>query len=454
MNDPSTRHSSSATAITTNTTTTTVVKLLIFVIVVVTLSVTLLLLLSPQSLLLSSSSPPWSTGGNLFTTATTTIGNGKGMSLFRVEYPSIINPIPDICAVDDPADIAAGTCGATGTDDADKAILVTGTSRGIGHDICTYLATKYPSVHIYCGVRKKWLSSSPQSPTTTTTTRITTTNNNNIHQIVLDITNDQDILQALETIQHHNQHRLVAVINNAGIIDVGTVEFTPIKTWKAIMDVNVLGTVRMIQSSLPTIRQNNGRIIIVGSTAGLIAGIPRYGAYQSSKYALEAVADSLRKECLEHNVSVSLIEPGVVETDMTKVQIQTPQDISTQERHAYPILYNTQKPTKNYNDDNDAAAAAASADDEIATASPSSSAYMDFMNRFVTIPGSVDDTLRAIDHALVDKYPKARYRTAWLGIGPSWLVVPLYRALPDRLFDWLIVHCPRLLLKILCMIFD
>ena len=152
--------------------------------------------------------------------------------------------------------------------------------------------------------------------------------------------------------------------------------------------------------------------------------------------------DSLRKECLEHNVSVSLVEPGVVETDMSKVQIQTLQDLSIEERHAYPKLYSSTTGTRN--DDLDA--------DETPTSS--SSAYMDFMNKFVSIPGSVDDTLKAIDHALFDKYPKTRYRTAWLGIRPSWLVVPLYRILPDRLFDWLIVHCPRLLLQILCMIFD
>jgi len=337
--------------------------------------------------------------------------------LLRVEYPPLILPTGNDADADTDVDAAA--------------ILVTGTSRGIGRDICTFLATKYPSVHIYCGVRK--LSPSPTNDNDNDSNDDDSNNNNNIHQIILDITDDQDISEALETIQNQRR-RLVAVINNAGIIDVGTVEFTPLETWKTIIDVNVIGTVRMIQSSLPTIRQSHGRIIIVGSTAGLIAGIPRYGAYQSSKYALEPIADSLRKECLEHNVSVSLIEPGVVETDMTKVQIQTPQDLSTEERHAYPKLYETR--------DSDAAE------------TTSSAGYMDFMNKFVTIPGSVDDTLVSIDHALFDKYPQTRYRTAWLGIGPSWLVVPLYKALPDRLFDWLIVHCPRLLLQILCMIFD
>ena len=189
--------------------------------------------------------------------------NFNVLLLLRVEYPPII--LPD----------SEGT--------AQPAILVTGTSRGIGRDICTYLATKYPSVYIYCGVRKL---SSPSPPTTNEgNDKNNDDNKQNIHQIILDITKNQDISQALETIQNQNHHRLVAVINNAGVLDVGTVEFTPLETWQTILDVNVIGTVRMIQSSLPTIRRNNGRIIIVGSTAGLIAGIPRYGAYQSSKYA-------------------------------------------------------------------------------------------------------------------------------------------------------------------------
>lgn len=299
------------------------------------------------------------------------------------------------------------------SDDGDSgvgAILVTGTSKGIGREICTFLAMKYPTFHLYCGVRKLYDS-------------ITTTHN--IHPIILDVTKDEHVAQAIETIERQG-HKLLAVVNNAGVINVGTVEFTPIQVWEYILDVNVIGTVRVIQAALPTLRRHSGRVVIIGSTAGTVAGIPRYGTYQSSKYALEAVSDSLRKECLEHNVSVSLIQPGSIETDMTDRQIQTPEkDVSLEEREAYPWLYSTDSALP-----------------------PSSVGFTDFMNKFISITGHLHDTLKAVDHALFDKYPRSRYLTAWLGIGPSWLVVPISRLLPDRVFDWLMVH-PGLLLPIL-----
>jgi NAD(P)-dependent dehydrogenase (short-subunit alcohol dehydrogenase family) len=79
--------------------------------------------------------------------------------------------------------------------------------------------------------------------------------------------------------------------------------------------VNVIGLVAVTQALLPLLRRAQGRIAIVGSIAGRSA-LPGSGAYDSSKYAIEAIADALRMELQGSGISVSLIEPGAVATPL------------------------------------------------------------------------------------------------------------------------------------------
>jgi NAD(P)-dependent dehydrogenase (short-subunit alcohol dehydrogenase family) len=106
---------------------------------------------------------------------------------------------------------------------------------------------------------------------------------------------------------------LDALVNNAGIAIGGALETVPPWDLRHILDVNVVGQVAVTQAFLPMLRAARGRILFVGSVGGRVA-FPYAGPYHASKFALEAVADSMRAELRPQGVSVSLLEPGPIAT--------------------------------------------------------------------------------------------------------------------------------------------
>jgi NAD(P)-dependent dehydrogenase (short-subunit alcohol dehydrogenase family) len=106
------------------------------------------------------------------------------------------------------------------------------------------------------------------------------------------------------------------LVNNAGIERHGSIEELPMSDFKAIMETNYFGVIRCIQAVLPQMRENkNGCIINVGSVAGKISNTP-LSAYCASKFALEALIESLAGEVKPFNIRVSLIQPGIIDTKM------------------------------------------------------------------------------------------------------------------------------------------
>ena len=113
---------------------------------------------------------------------------------------------------------------------------------------------------------------------------------------------------------------LDALVNNAGIAIAAPLEFLPPDELARQLDVNVIGQVRVTQAFLPSLRARNGRIVFVGSIGGRSA-LPFLGAYAASKFALEAITDSLRIEVAPCGIDVSIVEPGTIATPMwTKPQ--------------------------------------------------------------------------------------------------------------------------------------
>jgi NADP-dependent 3-hydroxy acid dehydrogenase YdfG len=88
---------------------------------------------------------------------------------------------------------------------------------------------------------------------------------------------------------------LAGLVNNAGLSLLGPLELQPLAHLQAMLDVNVTGALRLTQQALPALRLGRGRIVFMGSIAGLSA-LPFLGGYSASKYALEAIADALRVE--------------------------------------------------------------------------------------------------------------------------------------------------------------
>jgi NAD(P)-dependent dehydrogenase (short-subunit alcohol dehydrogenase family) len=107
--------------------------------------------------------------------------------------------------------------------------------------------------------------------------------------------------------------RLGALINNAGIAVGGALETVPRDDLRRILEVNVIGQVTLTQALLPMLRASGGKIVFVGSLGGRVA-FPNAAPYHASKFAIEAIGDSLRAELRPQNVSVSIVEPGTIST--------------------------------------------------------------------------------------------------------------------------------------------
>ncbi len=110
-----------------------------------------------------------------------------------------------------------------------------------------------------------------------------------------------------------NVQSLDGLVENAGIAIASPLEFLPPEELTRQLDVNVVGQLRVLQAFLPALRANRGRVVLVGSVAGRSA-LPFLGAYAMSKFALEAMADSLRVELQPWGMHVAIVEPGTIAT--------------------------------------------------------------------------------------------------------------------------------------------
>jgi NAD(P)-dependent dehydrogenase (short-subunit alcohol dehydrogenase family) len=104
---------------------------------------------------------------------------------------------------------------------------------------------------------------------------------------------------------------LDALVNNAGIAVTGPLEYLPLEELREQLEVNTVGQLAVIQACLPALRAARGRIVNVSSVSGRIA-FPTYGPYAASKFALEALSDSLRRELRGSGVDVVVVQPGGV----------------------------------------------------------------------------------------------------------------------------------------------
>ncbi|MFK4042593.1 SDR family NAD(P)-dependent oxidoreductase [Nonomuraea wenchangensis] len=125
----------------------------------------------------------------------------------------------------------------------------------------------------------------------------------------LDVTDKAAVSESVKRAREHFG-RLDVIVNNAGYAQVGAVEETTEQQLRDQLETNVFGAVRVIQAALPYLReQGSGHIIQLSSAAGLMA-FPLSGAYSASKWALEALNESLAQEVADFGIKVTVIEPG------------------------------------------------------------------------------------------------------------------------------------------------
>jgi NAD(P)-dependent dehydrogenase (short-subunit alcohol dehydrogenase family) len=132
--------------------------------------------------------------------------------------------------------------------------------------------------------------------------------------------------------------RLDAVVNNAGIVVGGPVESLAVDDLRRQFEVNLLGQVAVTQAVLPMLRSAQGRVVFISSISGRVSS-PFMGAYASSKFALEGLADALRIELRPWGIRVALIEPGSIDTDLWRNVGETVDEVEAGLRPDHRQLY-------------------------------------------------------------------------------------------------------------------
>jgi NAD(P)-dependent dehydrogenase (short-subunit alcohol dehydrogenase family) len=192
-------------------------------------------------------------------------------------------------------------------------MLVTGASTGIGRACAVRFAEL--GYQVFAGVRKSADGVALRAECSEA-----------IEPVGLDVTSAESIAAALDAL---GDRPLAGLINNAGIATLGPLELLPIDAWRRQFEVNVIGLVAVTQACLPLLRRGRGRIVNVGSIAGRSA-LPGSGAYDSSKFAVEAITDVLRMELHAWGISVSLIEAGAVATPIWEKSLREADNLSRQ----------------------------------------------------------------------------------------------------------------------------
>ncbi len=135
----------------------------------------------------------------------------------------------------------------------------------------------------------------------------------------MDVTKPEQVKKAVAT-AHAHFGQLDIVLNNAGYSLVGTIEEAQVDEVKAMYDTNIFGAVSVIQAALPFLRkQGHGHIVGTSSNLGHLV-LPVIGYYCSSKWAFEAIHESLAAEVRPFGIHVTLIEPGAYATEFGSPQ--------------------------------------------------------------------------------------------------------------------------------------
>ncbi|WP_197375906.1 SDR family NAD(P)-dependent oxidoreductase [Mycolicibacterium baixiangningiae] len=264
-------------------------------------------------------------------------------------------------------------------------VVITGASTGIGAATAREMAQR--GFHVLAGVRRDRDADAIRAA--------------NVEPLILDITNSDQIRALASRVSEDPQRRpLRALVNNAAVQANVPIEVFGIEQWRDMFEVNLFGHVAVIQALLPTLIESGGRVVNISSVGGKIA-MATYGPYAGTKFALEAMSDSLRREVAPHGVQVVVIEPGAVRTEMLGRAIANAHELlaamTPEQRHRYGGLVH-----------------AVNAQAEASTKSG--------------LPAEA--AAAVIAKAITARKPRTRYT-----VGREAALLPVTRLLPDRLLD-------------------
>ncbi len=274
------------------------------------------------------------------------------------------------------------------------AVVITGASSGIGEASAIYLDKL--GYQVFAGVRR---DADGEQLRRKTSVRLT--------PLLLDVTDEASIMAAANTVSAAlNTVGLAGLVNNAGIVVAGPLEFLPVAELRKQLEVNVIGQIAVTQAFLPLLRKAQGRVINIGSDNGKVS-VPFLGPYCASKFALEALTDALRIELEPWGIEVSIVEPGTVTTPIwdksTALADEIWNKLPSQAHKLYSVAVDATRNTANKLSKNG-------------------------------FPAEV--VALAVAHALTAKKPKTRYVVGLDAQINIWLA----KILPTRLLDKLIIQ--------------
>ncbi|MFD1179624.1 SDR family oxidoreductase [Paenibacillus puldeungensis] len=207
-------------------------------------------------------------------------------------------------------------------------VFITGCSTGIGRELSKILINKGYTV-VATARNVESLEDLPASL-----------------KLPLDVTQKESIHAAINEVISRF-HKIDILVNNAGYSIRGALEEINVESAKSMFDVNVFGIVNMIQAVVPEMRKRrSGKIINIGSISGKFAQ-PINGAYCASKYAVEALSDALRLELCSHNIQVTVIEPGPIQTNFFKTLNDHSNELMTNPNSCYSVYYESDARLRN-----------------------------------------------------------------------------------------------------------
>ncbi|MCK9901920.1 hypothetical protein CC117_24060 [Parafrankia colletiae] len=194
------------------------------------------------------------------------------------------------------------------------AVIITGSGSGIGAATAVILARRGYRVVAAAHSRdrvtqlREWIDGAAADGAGAVAARV------DIDE--LDVTDEAAIPSFVERVvaRHGSLH---AVVSNAGVHGVETFEDEDLASYRRVFDVNVFGPVALLKAAFGHLRASHGRIVAVGSVAGVV-GLPFMEAYSGSRFALEGVLESLAPVARRVGVAVSIVSPGPTGADAAR----------------------------------------------------------------------------------------------------------------------------------------